>query len=95
MSNVQAFRTALARINSLEELREINSACIDRMRSLSYQKATEFRRGDKVEYDSRRGFTVSGTIEKVMQKNVIVVPDDKGYPRQRVPAAMLRAKVAS
>ena len=44
--------------------------------------------GDKVSFTGRNGVTLSGTVTKVMQKNVIVNTPRGNY---RVPANMLTA----
>jgi len=44
--------------------------------------------GDKVKFTGRRNRVVTGVVEKIMVKNVVVRPAD-GSPAWRVPANML------
>jgi hypothetical protein len=60
-----------------------------RRNALSYQALAKFRRGDRVAFKGRSGQTISGTVERVMQKNVRVKSDGGGT--WRVPAHMLSA----
>lgn len=58
------------------EIREINAAV-----RFAYDKAVraaprQFKKGDRVQFKSRDGRIIEGTVEKVMQKNIRVKTDD-------------------
>jgi hypothetical protein len=78
------------------ELRALNKAVIDRMKSLRNREAALKRRtlraGDRVSWDGRRGYT-EGTIVRVKRKKAIC---DVGSGRNwDVPLNMLTAVKAS
>ena len=72
-----------------DQLHELNRVIIEASRAKSYQVAGNFRKGQKVQFTSRRDHTTyTGTVQKVNPKNIEVkVP---GEPRNfLVPATML------
>ena len=77
------------------ELNEVISAIKLKQTYLQQQAKRQFVAGDQVEFDSRSGATLQGTIDRIKQKYIlVVVKGNSGYPmRYNVPATMLR-KVA-
>lgn len=71
-----------------EELRCFIEAIKMRRAWLGRQNIRAFRNGDTVSFTGRSGLTITGTVTKVMQKNVIVNTQRGNY---RVPANMLQA----
>ena len=71
-----------------EELRCFIEAIKMRRAWLGRQNIRAFRSGDTVSFTGRSGLTITGTVTKVMQKNVIVNTQRGSY---RVPANMLQA----
>ena len=71
-----------------EELRCIIEAVKQRRAWLTRSNIRATVIGDKVSFTGRNGVTLSGTVTKVMQKNVIVNTPRGNY---RVPANMLTA----
>lgn len=80
----------ICKIESYDDLVRLNKTLINQMRVLSKRTSWKFRVGDKVTFDSRKRGQVSGTVTKIMTKNVVV---NAGFTNWRVPAAMLK-KVA-
>lgn len=71
-----------------EETRAIIEAVKQRRAWLTRQNIRATIVGDKVSFTGRGGLTITGTVTKVMQKNVIVNTPRGNY---RVPANMLSA----
>ncbi len=71
-----------------EELRSFIEAIKMRRNWLGRQNIRAIVTGDKVSFTGRNGLTITGTVTKVMQKNVIVNTQRGNY---RVPANMLQA----
>jgi len=89
MSTVAARNAALSFIQfdaSNEELNMIIDAMKYRRAQLAKRNVSLVRSGSKVSFVNRAGQRLFGTVEKVMQKNVIVATQRGNY---RVPANML------
>ncbi len=88
MSNVN---TIIKGINNLSnsDIDLVISAIKQRRNTLSVQSAQSFNAGDRVEFDSRRGSTMKGTVKKVNIKYVVVDIDGTAMS-YRVPGSMLR-----
>lgn len=71
-----------------DELRCFIEAIKMRRSWLGRQNIRAIVTGDKVSFTGRNGLTITGTVTKVMQKNVIVNTARGNY---RVPANMLQA----
>ncbi len=71
-----------------DELRCFIEAIKMRRAWLTRQNIRAIVTGDKVSFTGRNGMTITGTVTKVMQKNVIVNTARGNY---RVPANMLSA----
>ncbi len=71
-----------------DELRSFIEAIKMRRAWLTRQNIRAIVTGDKVSFTGRNGMTLTGTVTKVMQKNVIVNTSRGNY---RVPANMLQA----
>ncbi len=71
-----------------DELRCFIEAIKMRRAWLTRQNIRAIVTGDKVSFTGRNGLTLTGTVTKVMQKNVIVNTPRGNY---RVPANMLSA----
>ncbi len=71
-----------------DELRCFIEAIKMRRAWLGRQNIRAIVTGDKVSFTGRNGLTLTGTVTKVMQKNVIVATPRGNY---RVPANMLSA----
>jgi hypothetical protein len=71
-----------------EELRNFIEAIKMRRAWLGRQNIRAIVTGDKVSFTGRNGLTITGTVTKVMQKNVIVNTSRGNF---RVPANMLQA----
>jgi len=75
---------------SIDELRQINGAVIDQIKSLRDSEAALKRRtlseGDRVEWNGRYGYS-TGTVTKVNRKNARVAGDQHGL--WNVPLTML------
>jgi len=71
-----------------EELRTFIEAIKMRRAWLGRQNIRATIVGDKVSFTGRNGLTLTGTVTKVMQKNVMVNTQRGNY---RVPANMLQA----
>jgi len=78
---------------NIDELRQINSAVIDQIKSLREFDAAAKRRtlseGDKVEWNGRNGYT-TGTITKVNRKNAKVMTEAGHWS---VPLTMLSMSI--
>ena len=72
-----------------QDLNAIIDVLKTRRNTLSYQARAKFCRGSRVTFKGRSGQVISGTVERVMQKNVRVKSDGGGT--WRVPAHMLSA----
>lgn len=85
----------IATLNKMsdDELRALNSAVVTmlkgRIKSKQISAAQTFRVGQKVEWDSKRGYPIQGTITKVKIKMIEVDAGSNG--RWNVTATMLRA----
>ena len=86
---------AIMNIQDNYELTEVIQAIKLKQTYLQQSAKRNFVAGDKVEFDSRSGATMQGTIDRIKQKYIlVVVKGNSGYPmRYNVPATMLR-KVA-
>lgn len=71
-----------------EEINGLAEAARQRRTWLTRQNIRATIVGDKVSFTGRNGVTLTGTVQKVMQKNVIVNTPRGNY---RVPANMLTA----
>ena len=75
-----------------DELRQLNSTVVailkGRIKSQQVIAAQKFFKGQKVEWDSKRGFPIQGTITKVKIKMIEV--DAGQHGRWNVTATMLR-----
>lgn len=63
---------AIFAIDNLEDLREAQNALNARFRELQRRAAVSFRIGDKVQFKSRAGLMVTGTVTKINQKTIQV-----------------------
>ena len=86
MNNVQTAITAIHSVQTNDELNQIIEAVKLKRQYLSRQAVRSFRVGDKVQFTSRGGVPVGGTVKKVNRKYIIVDTALGGY---RVPATML------
>jgi hypothetical protein len=86
---------AIMNIQDNYELNEVIQAIKLKQTYLQQSAKRQFVAGDKVEFDSRSGQTLQGTISRIKQKYILVeVKGSSGYPmRYNCPATMLR-KVA-
>lgn len=57
-------------IDSFEDLKALSQALKQRWDQLTNQQVTKFNYGDEVEFDSKRGMTVTGTITKINTKTI-------------------------
>lgn len=68
----------ISQMTDLDELRSLNQVVIGRCRQIDELKQAsiraQFRIGDKVEWDGKRG-AQTGTIEKINRKNIVVKTD--------------------
>ena len=71
-----------------DEVRSFYDAYKFANNQLARKNTFALRRGDTVKFTSRGGSVVTGTVEEVKIKNVIV---RTGHTRYRVPASMLTA----
>ena len=79
-------------LNGRDALNAIMNAAHDRLDYVNRIVARDIRRGEKVEFESRRSGPMQGIVKKVNIKYVVVDIDKAGMA-YRVPASMLR-KVA-
>lgn len=86
MNNVQQAITAIHSIQTNDELNQIIEAVKLKRQYLSKQAVRSFRVGDKVQFTSRGGVPVGGTVKKVNIKYVIC---DTPVGQYKVPATML------
>jgi len=89
MSTVAARNAAISFIQfeaSNDELNMLIDAMKYRRAQLAKRNTSMVRSGSKVSFTNRAGQKLFGTVEKVMQKNVIVNTSRGNY---RVPANML------
>lgn len=63
---------AIFAIDNLDDLREVQNALNVRFRELQRRAAVSFRVGDKVQFKSRSGQIITGTVQKINQKTVSV-----------------------
>lgn len=78
-------------ITSVDDLRTINHAVIEQIRTLSRRAANTFHVGQSVEFTSRLGDEVYGVVTKINSKTLKV---KVGPMTWTVSAAMLRPKAA-
>lgn len=71
-----------------EEVRSFYDAYKFAANQLSRRNTFSLRRGDRVKFTGRSGVVITGEIDDIKVKNVIVVV---GSTRYRVPASMLSA----
>ena len=75
MNNINEIIQAVQNITNEEELQALNSFIVDKLRLIHSQKqfaaAVQFKIGDQVRFDSRRG-PVEGTVIKINKKTIHV-----------------------
>ena len=76
-------------LDSHYEIEQVIQAIKLKRTYLEQQAKRKFVAGDKVEFDSRNGNTMKGTIEGIKVKYILVKIDGLGM-RYNVPASMLR-----
>ena len=57
---------------TLEQLQEINHRVVDRIRQLQRDARFNFKPGDTVMFKTTRGMKITGTVERILQKNIRV-----------------------
>lgn len=79
---------------TFEDLKEMNREIKDAWTALSRKLAANaqvgFRVGDKVEFVKRNGFVVRGTVDKILQKNILISEDDGLFKKWRVHPSYLK-----
>ena len=88
MNNVQTAVTAIRNMNNDELNQTIEAIKLQRTR-LARSTARALAVGDTVSFTGRGGQTVTGTVEKINRKTVIVA--QPGYGRWKVTASLLTA----
>lgn len=88
MNNVQKAITAIRNCNN-DELNQVIEAIKLQRTYLARSTARALAVGDTVQFTGRGGRTVTGTVEKVNRKTVIVA--EPGYGRWKVTASLLTA----
>lgn len=74
---------------SQEELRAINESVVEESRRLKREKTKTFSKGQRVRINSNgHSNGVTGTIEKVNQKTIIVM-EDSGHTRWKTSPGLL------
>ena len=86
MNNVQTAIQAIHSVTTNDELNQIIEAIKLKRQYLSKQAVRSFRVGDKIQFTSRGGVPVGGTVKKVNIKYVVC---DTPLGQYRVPATML------
>lgn len=86
MNNVQQVISAIHSVQTNDELNQIVEAVKLKRQYLSRQAVKSFRVGDKIQFTSRGGVPVGGTVQKVNIKYVVC---DTPIGRYKVPATML------
>ena len=86
MNNVQQVISAIHSVQTNDELNQIIEAVKLKRQYLSKQAVKSFRVGDKIQFTSRGGVPVGGTVHKVNIKYVVC---DTPVGRYKVPATML------
>lgn len=84
---VEAIR--LADAESTNDLDLIVQEVRSLQRRYETQKQRQFRPGDRVTFEGKGGQTVTGTVEKILQKN-IKVQADNGMPWRVSPSLLSR-----
>ena len=88
MANVQKIVADIYAIQSNDELNQIVEAIKLKRTHLAKTMARSFTKGDMVQFKSRTGGKVNGTVVKVNIK-YIIVDAHVGGTRYKVPASML------
>ena len=86
MNNIQTAIQAIHSVTTNDELNQIVDAVKLKRQYLSKQAVRKFRVGDKIQFTSRSGVPVGGTVKKVNIKYVVC---DTPLGQYRVPATML------
>jgi uncharacterized protein YkvS len=86
MNNIQTAITAIRGMDN-DELNQVVEAIKLQRTFLARNTARSLSVGDTVSFTGRGGRTVTGTVEKINQKTVIV---SEGYTKWKVPASMLK-----
>lgn len=86
MNSVRQAITAIHSLETNDELNQVIEAVKLKRQYLARQAVRSFIVGDKVQFTSRGGVPVGGTVKKVNRKYIIVDTALGGY---RVPATML------
>ena len=89
MNNVQTAITAIRAMNN-DEINQVVEAIKLQRTFLSRQAARSFQAGDLVSFKTRTGGKITGSVQKVNRK-YIIVDAHVGGSRYRVPASMLEA----
>lgn len=64
------------KVNDKQELHDLNKILVQRMRNLEARVASTFSVGDRVTWNSRKGFPVTGRITKINLKSIKVKTDE-------------------
>lgn len=72
MSSVTAATKAIFAIDNVDDLRRVSEVINARFREIQRRMAVMFQVGDQVQFKSRSGQTVTGTVQKVNQKTILV-----------------------
>ena len=86
MTNLVTKATELVYQMDNDQLNELVQAVKLKRTHLARQAVRSFTIGDSVQFDSKSGGTVKGTVRKVNRKYIVVDTNIGGY---RVPATML------
>jgi len=76
MINKQDVVTYIWNIPDRQEVREIWKILAQRSKQLEQQITSNFAIGDKVKWDSKRGYEVRGIVEKINQQTISVRTED-------------------
>lgn len=82
---------SILRIETHDELRELNEAVSMRWGELDSRALLDFKVGDRVEFTrTKSGQVIRGVVEKINRKTVSLKEDGKAYGYWRVDGACLR-----
>ena len=76
--HVAAAHQAIRAIDNLDDLKRVSDSLRRHWNVLTAESAREFRVGDRVEFQTKDGRRVIGTVDKINRKTVGVTPDDGG-----------------
>lgn len=85
-------KSKLAAIISIldhEELKEVDSMIKVQWGQVDEEKVQAFRVEARVEFEAKKGETVTGTITKINRKTIEVTPD-RGFQKWKVSPSLLR-----